>query len=416
MSGGKPRLAFISPIFLFPNDAGGKTRTTSILRGLAGGAFDVTLISPATAHQRSAWEPQLRQISNRFVAWQPPAARASWMRALDLLGELPVNVAADRTTPALSAVRRMLAADGFDVIVFDFVHAAVLRPRQVNAATVCFTHNVEAEIFARHARQARNPLMRFAWARQYEKMQRFERRALALFDCVVAVSERDAAHFRERYGVAVTQTIPTGVDLGFFTWQEPRDIDPKQPTVVFIGSMDWAANIDGVGHFLAEVWPLVLRELPQARFVVVGRQPPASLIERSRALSNVHFSGYVDDVRPCVHAAQVFVIPLRVGSGTRIKAFESMAMGCPVISTSVGIEGLDVVAGEHYLCCNAAEDQARAIVDLLLNPALRRQLSRRARHCVEQKFGHLVAARAFEQHCLGALERFRSSHPVHGAR
>jgi glycosyltransferase involved in cell wall biosynthesis len=404
----RPRLAFISPLFLFPNDAGGKIRTTNILRGLKGGAFDVTLVSPATAQQQSAWREPLAGLCDRFVAWEPVSPRARWRRALDLLGELPVNVAVDRTRPALKAVDGVLANGGFDVAVFDFVHSTVLLPPDFEGATVCFTHNVEAEIFKRHAAQARGALMRRVWAAQHAKMRRFEASTLRRFTSVIAVSQRDAEQFRDDYRLDSCAVIPTGVDLDFFAWRAPAPTDAATPpTVVFTGSMDWAANIDGVQFFLDAVWPRVVERLPEARFVVVGRNPPASLVERGRSQS-VTFTGFVDDVRPHVHAAHAFVIPLRVGGGTRIKAFEAMAMGCPVVSTSIGIEGLDVEDGAHYLRRDSAEEQADALLALLRDGALRLSLSQQARRCVEEKFGHQVAAAAFEQICQAALERQRA--------
>lgn len=403
----QPRLAFISPVFLFPNDTGGRIRTTNILRGLKGGAFDVTLIGPASAQQRTDWASQLDGLADRFVPWQPAPAKSRWMRVADLFGDLPVNVAVDRTREGLETVRRTLAATAYDVVVFDFVHAAVLQPIGLAAASVCFTHNVEAEIFARHAEKAGNWLLRRVWAAQYAKMQRYERDALRRFTSVIAVSERDATHFRQNYGVHNTAAIPTGVDLDYFGWQAPPE-HGDAPTVVFTGSMDWAANIDGIGFFLSEVWPKVLERTPEAQFVVVGRSPPPALVEQGRALRGVRFTGYVDDVRPYVRSASAFVIPLRVGGGTRIKAFEAMAMGCPVVSTAVGIEGLDVTPNEHYLLRDGATDQAEAIVNLLRDDTLRRGLSQRARACVEQKFGHRVAARVFEQICLDALNKQRN--------
>ena len=170
--------------------------------------------------------------------------------------------------------------------------------------------------------------------------------------------------------------------------------------------MDWEANIDGVTHFLDDVWPLILREMPQARFVVVGRRPPASLVARAQGLSGVSFTGFVDDVRPYVHAAHAFIIPLRVGGGTRIKAFEAMALGCPVVSTSIGIEGLDVTPDRHYLLRDAATDQADAVLTLLRDAALRERVSREARACVEARYGHRVAAEVFERICLQAVESY----------
>jgi polysaccharide biosynthesis protein PslH len=409
-SAAKPRLAFVSPIFLLPADTGGRIRTGNILRGLKGGAFDVTLIGPATEAQLRDHAQALTALCDRFEAWQPAAARPRWRRVIDLADALPVNVVADRTPQGIAAVARVLDQRRFDLVVFDFVHSAVLMPPGLTCATVCFTHNVEAEIFERHAQQTKNALLRWIWSSQQAKMDRYERQVLSRFTKVVAVSERDAAHFVERYGVATPSTIPTGVDLDYFSWQMPLDPNPaRPPTVVFIGSMDWEANIDGVRYFIQSVWPRVLAALPQARFLVVGRNPPSAMVNLGRSTAGVTFTGFVDDVRPYVREAQVAVIPLRVGGGTRIKAFEAMAMGCPVVSTAVGIEGLDVRDGEHFLCRNDPAGQADAVLRLLTDGEARRGLSQRARENVELHHGYQVAGRAFERICLDALADHRAT-------
>ena len=408
MSGTKPRLAFVSPVFLFPNDAGGKIRTTNILRGLKGGAFDVTLVSVASDAQLREWAPQIEGVCEEFVAWQPESQKPKWHRATDLLDPLPVNIVSDRTAGGLSCVAQLAERKDIDLIVFDFVHSAVLRPPKLNCPSICFTHNVEAEIFARHASQASNPLWRLIWGSQHRKMLHYERDALRRFDSVIAVSERDAALFTKDYGIAHSCPIPTGVDLDFFSFSEPPPVGPATPpTVVFTGSMDWIANIDGVQFFLKEVWPLVLAKQPEARFVVVGRNPPAALQAQARTVRNVSFTGFVDDVRPYVHAAHAFIIPLLVGGGTRIKAFEAMAMGCPVVSTSIGIEGLDALEGRDYLRRDDAASMAAAILDLTSDGALRSSLARAARQLVEERFGFRVAADAFERICVDTLTRGR---------
>jgi glycosyltransferase involved in cell wall biosynthesis len=408
VSTARPRLLFVSPSFLFPNNTGGRIRTTNVLRGLKGGRFDITLIGPASAEQQQQWADAIDTVCDRFSAWTPAPALPRWARAVDLCKSIPVNVAADRTEAAIAAVHERLARERYDVVVFDFVHAAVLRPDRVDGATVCFTHNVEAEIFGRHATQAANALMRGIWSTQHRKMLRFERDELARFTTVVAVSERDAKYFCEQYGLRSVETIPTGVDLDYFAWQEPPPLDDGHPPqVVFTGSMDWAANVDGMGHFLAEVWPRVLAQRPYARLTIVGRDPPASLLQQAKAFAGVTCTGFVPDVRPYVHAAHVAVIPLRVGGGTRIKAFEAMAMGCPVVSTAIGIEGLDVSPDEHFLLRDVASEQAEGVLALLRDAGGRHALSRRARACVEQRFGHRVAARVFEGICERALLRRR---------
>ena len=404
MRRGRPRLAFVSPVFLFPNDAGGKIRTTNILRGLKGGRFEITLVSPADAGQARQWQPEIDAVCDEFVRWQPTAPRPRWRRAFDLFDTLPVNVVADRTPAGLAAVQAVCARADVDLVVFDFVHSAVLLPPVLRCPAVCFTHNVEAEIFARHAQQAADPLRRWVWSSQQRKMDRFEAAALRRFARVVAVSERDARFFRERHRIGAAEVIPTGVDLDFFDWRLPPPVDPAQPPrVVFTGSMDWAANVDGVQFFLAEVWPRVLAARPDARFVVVGRHPPPALQAAARAQRNVELTGFVDDVRPYVHAAQVFVIPLRVGGGTRIKAFEAMAMGCPVVSTSIGIEGLDAEPGRHFAGRDDAASFADAVLALIGDAGERERLSREARTLVEQRFGHREVARVFEAICERAL-------------
>ena len=411
MTDSRPLLAFVSPLFLFPNDAGGKIRSTNILRGLKGGAFRVRLLSPASAAQRSQWADDLHNVCDEFVGWQPAPTRPRWLRGFDLFGSLPVNVAADRTAPALAAVRADAARGDADVIVHDFVHASVLRPAgPARHRSVCFTHNVEAEIFARHAQQARDPLRRWLWISQHRKMKNFEGAALRGYDKVIAVSDRDARQFAQAYGVQGAEAIPTGVDLGHFTYQAPLG-DSAVPTVVFTGSMDSAANIDGVQFFLAEVWPRVVATMPQARFKVVGRRPPSSLVALGGRSSGVEFTGFVDDVRPHVRTAQVSVMPLQVGGGTRIKAFEAMAMGSPVVSTSVGIEGLAVEPGVHFLCADTAAAFAEAVLQLLGDAAARQALASRARALVEARFGHKVAAAAFEAVCLRTLGGDRAAAP-----
>ncbi|MCC6473804.1 MAG: glycosyltransferase, partial [Burkholderiales bacterium] len=301
-----------------------------------------------------------------------------------------------------------------DLVVVDFPHAAVLAPPPYACASAMFTHNVEAEIFQRHARVAGDPLRRAVWRDQARKMERFEREVLLGFDTVIAVAERDRDYFEREYGLAGVQVIPTGVDLDYFAYQGCAGADdPQGGTVVFTGSMDWMANIDGIEFFMDEVWPAVARARPAAHCVIVGRSPPAALVERARAKRlNWTFTGFVDDVRPHVGQAQVYVIPLRVGGGTRIKVYEAMAMGCPVVSTRIGVEGLPVENGRHFLEADAAADMAAAVLALLAGREQRERLSREARRLVEENMSSRRAAQAFEQICLRALHPL----PQEGAR
>ncbi len=397
----RPRLLFVSPRFVFPADSGGKIRTTQVLRGLRGGAFDVTLVSPSSAGETADHAAAIARACDRFRWW--PEARNGRLRGLrrlaHLASPLPLAVADDRS----GAGRRFVAgelANGYDVVVLDFPHAAVLAPTAIAAASVLFTHNIESEIFRRHAEVTANPLMRWVWRDQLRKMLAFEGEVLRRFDVVVAVSERDERVFRTDFGAHNVRTIPTGVDVDYFGYSAPA----AEPVAVFTGAMDWAANIDGIAFLMDEVWPLVRAAVPEARMVVVGRNPPPLLVAKAKGRGLPWtFTGFVDDVRPHVRRAAAYVIPLRVGGGTRLKVFEAMAMGCPIVSTTIGVEGLPVTADEHYLRADDAPGFARGIVRLLRDRPLGRELSLRARDHVADGFSFRIAARAFEAHCLEAI-------------
>jgi glycosyltransferase involved in cell wall biosynthesis len=241
-------------------------------------------------------------------------------------------------------------------------------------------------------------------------MARYEQALLSRFDAVVAVAERDREYFRRAYGASNVSVIPTGVDLDYFSYSATPVLEPRDPaTVVFTGSMDWMANIDGIEYFMEQVWPEVARVRPDAKFVVVGRQPPAALAERAAARGlKWEFTGFVDDVRPYVRRSHVYVIPLRVGGGTRIKVYEAMAMGCPVVSTRIGVEGLPVEDGRHFVAADRPADMAASILSLLERNDERGRLSAAARRFVEESVSAASAARVFEQICQHALRGARS--------
>lgn len=362
---------------------------------MKGGRYEITLASPIPPGGLERFSEELGTLCDRFAGWPEPRRGPAfqWLRLRHLASRLPVAVATDRSAAGRRVIEAALARQP-DVVVFDFPHALMLAPRRLTVPSVLFTHNVESEIFRRHVNVSSNPLKRIVWRDQLRKMERFERDALSRFRTVVAVSDRDAAWFREELGIPRAEVIPTGVDTGFFSWAPPGGIG----RVAFTGSMDWLANIDAMEWFLDDVWERVARQAPEAGMRVIGRNPPASLIAKAQGLP-WDFTGFVDDVRPHVHGSSVYVIPLRVGGGTRIKVFEAMAMGSPVVSTSIGVEGLPLEPDRHYLRADTAADFADAVVRLLRDPDLRLALSREARRCVEERFSFLHAARAFEEIC-----------------
>jgi len=399
---GKPRLLFVSTMFLHPVDTGAKIRTTQILRGLRAGRFETVLASPATHLDIVHWEAEVRRLADEYAHW-PSAERGrmfSLARMRYLASALPIPVMTDRSRAGTAVIRSLLAQKP-DVVVVDFPHAMVLMPPEpIAVPIVLFTHNVEVEIFARHRDVSRNPVKRAVWENQRAKMARFEQSALRRADVIVAVSNRDAAAFAGRYKARNVRVIPTGVDLDFFQYRPPSN----KPHVVFTGSMDWMANIDAIEFLLRDVWPLVQRAEPSACMTVVGRNPPPRLVEEARRRGYAWtFTGWVTDTRSWVWDSAAFVIPLRVGGGTRLKVWEAMAMGSVVVSTQLGVEGLPVEHERHCLLADGPEALAHSLVRVLRDGQLRDTLSISAREHVERNFSYKRSAAVFEDICFEAL-------------
>jgi glycosyltransferase involved in cell wall biosynthesis len=401
----KPRLLFVSPRFLFPMDEGGKIRTGNILRGLKGGIFNVTLASPAPPNY-SQFNADIYAACDYFLSW-PEQAPSRIRRLMALASRLPVAAATDRSAAGRAVVSRSLTARP-DVVVVDFPHADVLMPLRINAASLMFTHNVEAEIFERHCKRSHG-IWRLIWTSQSRKMAKLELESLSRYDTVIAVSGRDRDALAKRYSLPVVEKIDTGVDLDFFAMNlsEPAP-EVGGGTIVFTATMNWAANVDGIHFLLDEVFPLLLKVRPKIRAVIIGRNPPVNLSEKiSQRGLNVTLTGFVDDVRPYVADANVYVIPLFVGSGTRIKAFEAMAMGRPVVSTTLGVEGLDVTDGENFVRADDAKAFSAAILALLCNDSARARIAAAARRLMEDRFSWAHVADQFEVICKQALDRRR---------
>lgn len=395
-------LTFISSRFLFPADSGGKIRTSQILRGLKGGAFQVRLVMPCRQQWKDQYAAEIEGVCDELIAWEPETQGTllyTLKRFLWLAKSVPVPVFSDWSHTGAQIVAHEIVRKP-DVLVFDFPHTVILAQQGWHSPSVLFTHNVESEIFRRHWQVSRSPLHRMIWASQYRKMHRFEGDVLSRFDSVIAVSERDADYFRSEYRLDSVHVIPTGVDTEYLAYHPPT----HQSQVVFCGSMDWMANIDAIEYFFVEIWPAIRDMVPGAKMKVVGRAPPDSLVKKiMNTAPDWQFTGYVEDVRPHLMGMDAFVIPLRIGGGTRMKAFEAMAMGCPVVSTSIGMEGLPVEDGVHYLCADGPFEFARKVASLLLDRQASSKLSAAGRKLVQEQFGYKQAAAIFEKICINTI-------------
>jgi len=297
-------------------------------------------------------------------------------------------------------IERLLKEQKFDVMVCDFLQPSVNVPTNVEVATVLFQHNVEAMIWKRHYELQKNPLKRAFLYDQWRKTWRYERSACRKFDLVVGVSVADEQQMREEYGLKHAAAVPTGVDINYFS--PSGDIAPEKHNIVFTGSMDWLPNEDAMQYFIREVLPLVRKEIPNVTLTVVGRNPYASLVELSKSDQSIVVTGRVDDVRPYIEKAAVYVVPIRIGGGTRLKIYEAMSMGKPVVSTTVGAEGLPVTNNQELVLADSTTEFAAALVRVLRDSDWAAELGGRAAKLVREKFGWRGVAESFAALCAEA--------------
>jgi glycosyltransferase involved in cell wall biosynthesis len=292
----------------------------------------------------------------------------------------------------------LLETRNFAVVQIDSLDLAGYLPRLKDQAVVCVHHNVESALMQRRA--AMEPR---AWRRWYLRLQarlleRLEAQWCARVELNVAVSDADREVLRAHAPSGRYLTVPNGVDVEQFTPATAR-----QDGIVSTGGLNWFPNADALKHFCADILPRVRALLPTASVRWVGRADPES-ISCLREAHRVELTGYVEDVRPYVHQAACFVVPLRVGGGTRLKILDAWAMGKAVVSTSVGCEGLAAVDGRNILIRDDPEQFALAVAAVLRDPALRERLGAAGRQTVEDTYSWDVIGTGMH-HALRRMRR-----------
>lgn len=380
--------------FLHPTTRGGQIRTLGMLRRLHQ-RHEVHYVCLDDGSNNEGLARSGEYCSKAYPIRHFVPSRRSFSFALQLAGslssDLPLAVSRYRSARMKQRVAAMMAAEQFDALVCDFLFPAPNVPNLSDA--ILFQHNVEAVIWRRHALHARNAVERAYFSLQASRMEVYERAVCRAARHVIAVSQADCRLFKEKYGVAAVSGVPTGVDLAYFT---PPEDAPKQAALVFTGSMDWLPNVDGARFFLEQIYPHIARELPECTVAFAGRNPDPSLIQAARRFPKVIVTRTVDDIRPWLWGSTVAIVPLRIGGGTRLKIYEAMAARTPVVSTTVGAEGLPLENDRHLLIEDDPKLFAEACVRLLRDAARRRELTSAAWALIAEKFSWEAAAEKFE--------------------
>lgn len=412
------KILWVKSELLHPVDKGGKIRTLEMLRHLMK-HHEVTYIclaSPSDPHE--SFE-RAREYCHRLITvpWrEPPRFSRGFYGELakNVTSKLPYVIEKYRQPQMFDLIRREDDRRAYDVILCDFLSPSANVPRELNAATVLFEHNVETVLWKRTVDNETNPAKKAYFYLQYMKMMAYERDQCHRYDAVAAVSDTDADTLRAMFGVRDAYPVPTGVDTEYFRplTDPPEPGRPAKPArepldLVFTGSMDWMPNEDAILYFADEILPRIAAEAPEIRVTVVGRNPTPKLQALAAREPRIVLTGRVPDVRPYIDRAGVYIVPLRVGGGTRIKIYEAMGMGRAVVSTTIGAEGLPVENGREIVLADTPETFAAEVLSLIRDDARRTAIEKAAERAVVERFGWDKATDALVRIAMLALDKHR---------
>lgn len=384
------RILYLSQLIPYPADAGPKVRIYHVLQYLAAAGHQVTLVAFRRQNDQQEAIDHLRRFCHAIhtVLLRRSRGRDAWHLAHSLLGGRPFLIGRDE----MSEMHRLLAAL-LQQQPFDAVHADQLWMAQYALAAKTNSgmngelqltldqHNAVYLIPQRMAAGTANPLKRAILSLESHRLARYEVEVCREFDRVVWVTAEDEA--------AVFQAATSGLVIPICVDPAVRPVVQRHPQpwrVTFLGGLHWPPNAEGVAWFMREVWPVIHQQVPQARLTVIGKEPPRKLGELSKSLSAVEICGYVTDPLPYLAETAVFIVPLHAGGGMRVKIIDAWSWGLPVVSTTIGAEGIAYEHEANLLIADSANAFTQAVVRLLHNTAVANRIAAAGRQSVETQY------------------------------
>ena len=397
------RILWVKMGGLWPPTSGGRIRSLQILSALAR-QHEVTVLTthgpdddPDGLVERL---PDGLVYSVPFTAPRQGSSAFAMALARSWLSPLPVDLWKWRSGAVREQVTSILTHRQPDVCVADFLVAVANVPSVKGIPFVLFEHNVEYMIWQRLAALEQRPARRALLEIEWRKVRQAERAACARADLTIAVSEEDRRELQRLSPGSRMAAIPTGVDTTFF---RPNGQRAAGNRLVFTGSMDWYPNEDAMLYFGSAILPRIRSYIPDVSVTIVGRNPSPHLREAAQQMG-MTVTGTVEDVRPYMSEAAVYVVPLRAGGGTRLKIFEALAMGMPVVSTTVGAEGLALTQGRDVCLADDPDEFAGAVIGLLDDAPRRQAIGDAGRLLVETRYSWDQVAADFHKCCRTVLD------------
>lgn len=379
-------ILFLSPENPYPPQGGHHLRSYNVLRLLAQD-HRIFFVGFSQGNADFYYIPQLGKLCETVDIFRVPRTgyNLPFLREAvkNLLQPHPLIAERYLLKAARQRIRELMERCAIDLVHFDMLACALYRDGMEGVPVLVTNHNVESLRLQRRCQVTANPFLRSYLLYQSRKLYRFEREMCGRFDCCITVSAADRDYLQQMSGASRFTVIPNGVDTGYF-----RPVEGEETTgrLVWVGGMATAYNADAVDFFIGQIWPLITRLVPGVTIDFIGHSPTAKLRQTAAIDPRVRLFGFVDDVRPLVQSAALFIAPLRSGSGTKIKVLNAMAQAKAVVGTTVAAEGIEARDGVHLCIADEPGLFAERVAGLLADPSRREQMGRAAQHLIEQKY------------------------------
>jgi polysaccharide biosynthesis protein PslH len=373
----KPKILYLAHLFPWPLTGGAQIKSYHTLQALSE-HYDITMLALIRREDERVHLDKLALLcAGGIETFHLPRGgiknklRDALYAIKALITQQSFLIIRDYQAGLWQKMREEGFIDSFSAIHADHLQMMPFVPEKTNIPVVLDQHNAEFLIPKRLSETVNNPLMRWYAGGEWKRLRQFEAMACERATVTLVVSEEDRALLAPLAPAARFVVYPIGVDTEFFGLQTRA---AKANRVLSIGTMYWPPNVDAMLYFCGEILPLIRQKHPEVEVDIVGPKPVPSIVQLGVADPKIHITGFVDDVREYAKNCGVFIVPLRSGSGMRVKILTALAMGLPIVSTTVGAEGIEVVDGEHLLLADTPTDFANAVLSLLENPERAAQL------------------------------------------
>jgi len=379
------KVLVIDEEFPFPPNSGKRIRSFSLLKRLAQN-HNLTYLAYGDPDSESYQQLKVNNMNPVAVDHKvpPKSGIGFYFRLfLNLFSKYPYIVDSHYSDKFAAKLDELLSEARPELIICEWTPYAIFVKDLKRVKKIIATHNVEARIWQRYYENEQNIIKKWYIKKQWIKLSIFERDSFHWVDGATAVSEIDADEIHSFNHKLMVKAVDNGVDLEYFT---PAKDEPNPQRVVFVGTMDWRPNQDATLYFVENIFPLLKKKAPAVEVFFVGRNAPEQLTALNK-IDGITVTGSGEDVRPYIDEASVYIVPLRIGGGTRLKILDAMAMKKAIVSTTVGAEGLEVTDGENIILADTPEDFANKICTIMEDGELRHRLGENGRKLVEEKYG-----------------------------